>query len=154
MLRNRRIARQGLKPGGNFPAYLVTIATNLWRDSARRARRAGPMSEERLASLDQPLSLEDADDAVLLGVLPDLNSLREEEQTLLKLDIDRALERLTPHLREVLIARFIADESCAEIGVRYKRTEQTVSGWVRQAIRELKLYFEEPAARPVQKRGP
>jgi len=112
------------------------------------------MSEERLASLDQPLSLEDADDAVLLDVLPDLNSLREEEQTLLKLDIDRALERLTPHLREVLIARFIAGESCAEIGVRYKRTEQTVSGWVRQAIRELKLYFEEPAARPVQKRGP
>src|SRR5262245_37046661 len=26
-------ARHSLKPDGNFPAYLVTIATNLWRDS-------------------------------------------------------------------------------------------------------------------------
>lgn len=112
------------------------------------------MSDERLASLDQPLSLEDPDDAVLLDMLPDLNSLREEEQTLLKLDLDRALERLTPHLREVLIARFIAGESCAEIGLRYERTEQTVSGWVREAIREMKLYLEAPAARPAQTREP
>ena len=147
-------ARQGLKPGGNFPAYLRTIATNLWRDSERHARRAGPMSDERLASLDQPLSLEDTDDAVLLDMLPDLNSLKEEEQTLLKLDLDRALERLTPHLREVLIARFIAGESCAEIGLRYERTEQTVSGWVREAIREMKLYLEAPAADLVQTREP
>ena len=136
-------ARQGLKPGGNFPAYLMTVATNLWRDSQRAARRAGPLSDDQIASLDQALSADDDGDAVLLDVLPDLNSLKEKERTLLKLDIDRALARLTPHLREVLIARFITGESCAEIGLRYERTEQTVSGWVREAIREVKLYFEE-----------
>src|SRR5262249_40083021 len=48
-------ARHSLKPDGNFPGYLVTIATNLWRDSQRHARRAGPMAEQRLASLDAPL---------------------------------------------------------------------------------------------------
>src|SRR5262245_137664 len=37
-------ARHSLKPEGNFPAYLATIATNLWRDSQRHARRAGPMA--------------------------------------------------------------------------------------------------------------
>jgi RNA polymerase sigma-70 factor (ECF subfamily) len=109
-------ARQGLRPGGNFAAYLMTIATNLWRDTQRGARRAGPLSEDRIASLDQALPLADGDDTVLSDVLPDLNSLRGEERVLLKLDIDQALERLPAHLREVLIARFISGESCAEIG--------------------------------------
>jgi DNA-directed RNA polymerase specialized sigma24 family protein len=59
------------------------------------------------------------------------------------LDIDDALGRLTPLLREVLVARFIAGESCAEIGRRHGRTEQTVSGWVREAVREMKLHLED-----------
>ncbi len=62
---------------------------------------------------------------------------------MLTVDIDHALERLSPKLREVLIARFITGESCAEIGGRYGRTEQTVSGWVREAIREMKTYLED-----------
>jgi RNA polymerase sigma-70 factor (ECF subfamily) len=147
-------ARQRLRPGGNFPAYLMTIATNLWRDTQRGARRAGPLSEDRVASLDQALSVDDGDDAVLSDVLPDLNSLREEERVMLKLDIDQALKQLAPHLREVLIARFISGESCAEIGTRYERTEQTISGWVREAIRQMKLYFEQPGPRAVQAREP
>src|SRR5207249_7652645 len=121
-------ARHGLKPGGNFPAYLMTTAANIWRDSHRSARRAGRMSDDQLASLDQALSLDDGDNAVLSDVLPDFNSIKAEEQMLLKLDIDQALERLTPHVRDVLVARFITGESCAEIGLRYGRTEQTVSG--------------------------
>ncbi len=138
-------ARRRLKPGGNFPGYLMTTATNIWCDSHRWSQRAGPIADEKLASLDEPLSTQDGDEIVLADVLPDLNSLRAEEQTLLKLDIDRALQRLTRHLRHVLVARFITGESCAEIGLRYGRTEQTVSGWVREAIREMKLHLEEPA---------
>jgi transposase len=42
----------------------------------------------------------------------------------------------------VLVSRYITGESCAEIGQRYKRTEQTVSGWVRSAIYQMKPYFE------------
>jgi len=48
----------------------------------------------------------------------------------------------------VLVSRFLADESCAEIGRRYGRTEQTVSGWIRQAIQEMKTFLTEQAARP------
>jgi DNA-directed RNA polymerase specialized sigma24 family protein len=58
------------------------------------------------------------------------------------MDIDDALEWLTPQLREVVVSRFIMGESCAEIGRRYARTEQTISGWVRQALREMKLHLE------------
>ena len=40
-------ARAGLKPEGNFPAYISMIATNAWRDTQRSAFRAGPMAEDR-----------------------------------------------------------------------------------------------------------
>lgn len=135
--------RHALKPGGNFPAYLTTIATNLWRDRNRSARRAGPMAEHRLESLDAAHPNDDGDSAGLVDRIPDLKALSSEEQTQLAMDIDQALEQLTPRLREVLVARFITGESCAEIGQRYGRTEQSISGWVRQALREMKLYLEE-----------
>jgi RNA polymerase sigma factor (sigma-70 family) len=146
-------ARHGLKPGGNFPAYLMTTASNIWRDAHRWSQRAGPMADEKLASLDESLLAQEGDNIVLADVLPDSNSLQADEQTELRLDIDRALERLTPHLREVLVARFITGESCAEIGSRHGRTEQTVSGWVREAIREMKLHLEEPTHRAVPARN-
>jgi RNA polymerase sigma-70 factor (ECF subfamily) len=138
-------ARQSLKPGGNFPAYLATIATNLWRDAHRAATRAGPMADGRIESLDSVRSGDEDSAVTLADVLPDLKALRAEDQKLLALDIDHALERLSPLLRDVVVSRFIAGESCAEIGKRYRRTEQTVSGWVRQALREMKDYFVDPA---------
>ena len=134
--------RHALKPGGNFPAYLTTIATNLWRDWYRSARRAGPMADHRLESLDAANPNEDGESVALVDRIPDLKALTPEDQTLLAMDIDNALERLTPQLREVLVARFITGESCAEIGQRYGRTEQSISGWVRQALREMKLQLE------------
>ena len=137
-------ARHSLKPDGNFPGYLTTIATNLWRDSNRAARRAGSMAEHRLASLDVPLSSDEGETVALVDVLPDLNALQADEQKLLAMDIDRALEALSPLSREVLVARYLVGESCAEIGRRYGRTEQTVSGWVREALRQIKSHLEEP----------
>jgi RNA polymerase sigma factor (sigma-70 family) len=135
--------RRGLKPGGNFPAYLSTIATNLWRDRNRSAQRAGPLADGRLLALDAALAGEE-DETVSLGdALADLNNLQAQEQALLALDIDGALERLTPQLRDVLVSRFLIGESCAEIGQRYGRTEQTISGWVRAAVREMRSYFEQ-----------
>jgi RNA polymerase sigma-70 factor (ECF subfamily) len=138
-------ARHSLKPDGNFPAYLTTIATNLWRDSQRHARRAGPMADHRLASLDAALSDADGETFALGDALPDLHATESEEAARLRLDIDEALGRLTPLLRDVLVARFITGESCAEIGRRYGRTEQSVSGWVREAVRQMKLHLEDRA---------
>ena len=105
------------------------------------------MADDRLASLDEPFPTEEGDSIALVDVLPDLHAMNAADQTLLKLDLDRALAELTPQLREVLVARFINGESCAEIGERYGRTEQSISGWVRQAIRLVKLHLEAPAQR-------
>ena len=138
--------RHALKPGGNFPAYLTTIATNLWRDWYRSARRAGPLGDDRLESLNAAHPNEDGEGVALVDRIPDLKALSPEDQTLLAMDIDKALGQLTAQQREVLVARFINGESCAEIGQRYGRTEQSISGWVRQALREMKLHLE-PASR-------
>ena len=135
--------RHTLKPGGNLPAYLSTVATNLWRDRHRSARRAGPLSEERLLALDATLADADGHTVALKDVLPDLNALQTQEQAVLALDIDKALAQLSPHLRDVLVARYIIGESCAEIGRRFGRTEQTISSWVRAAVRQMKNFFEE-----------
>jgi len=135
-------ARGTLDPNGNFPGYLTTVATNLWRDRNRTARRAGPLAENRLAPLDAAIPNDDGVTLALVDVLPDPSALPAEEQVLLKMDVDNTLERLSPRLRDVLTARFVGGESSAEIGVRYGRTEQTVSGWVREAIREMKVYLD------------
>jgi RNA polymerase sigma factor (sigma-70 family) len=135
-------ARRALRPDGNFPAYLTTIATNLWRDWHRTARRAGPMAEHRMASLDAPVA-GGGEEMGLADVLPDLNGLQADEQAQLKLDLDDAMSRLAPQLRDVLIARFLNDDSAAEIGRREGRTEQTISAWVRHALREMKLHLGE-----------
>jgi RNA polymerase sigma factor (sigma-70 family) len=141
-------ARHALKPDGNFPAYLTRIATNLFRDSYRSARRAGPLANARLESLDATYSNDDGDSVALVETVPDLKSLNPEEQSLLAIDIDRALGQLSPRLREVLVARFIDGESCAEIGQRYGRTEQAISGWIREALRQMKTHLEEPNRSP------
>jgi len=135
-------SRHALKSGGNFLAYLATIATNLWRDWYRSAQRAGPMADHRLESLDAPKPNESGETLTLVDRIPDLTVLSPGDQALLAIDIDNALRRLTPQLREILVARFITGESCAEIGQRYGRTEQSISGWVRQALRQMKLHLE------------
>ena len=134
-------ARRSLDPNGNFPAYLAMVATNLWRDEHRTARRAGPMAEHRLASLDAPLANEDGNAATLAELLPDLHTLSGEAQALLAVEIDRALARLTPRLRDVLVARHLHGESAADIAKRHGRSEQAVSAWVRQAIGEMQLHL-------------
>jgi RNA polymerase sigma-70 factor (ECF subfamily) len=136
-------ARHTLKPDGNFPGFLTTIATNLWRDARRSARRAGPLADHRLASLEAAFPTEDGESTMLADTLPDLKALRAEEQRLLALDIDQALQQLTPLLRDVLVSRLLDGQSCAEIGRRYDRTEQTISAWVRQAVRQMKQHLEK-----------
>lgn len=135
--------RERLRPGGNFRAYLLMIATNLWRDSQRAALRAGALADHRLASLDHELTHSEGPAVTLAEILPDLEQMEAAKRERLKNDLDHALGRLEALWRDVLVARFLDGESCAEIGRRYGRTEQSANGWVRRALSELKLCLED-----------
>ena len=147
-------ARHGLDPDGNFPAYITRIATNIWRDWGRISRRAGPLAEHRLASLDAELALADDDTVLLRDALADLDALPADEQIALKLDVDRALATLSPRARDVLVSRYIDGESAAEIGSRLGRTEQTITSWIREAIRDIRRQFAPPAPAPTREGTP
>jgi RNA polymerase sigma-70 factor (ECF subfamily) len=135
-------ARTMLRPDGNFAGYVTTIATNIWRDQNRSHGRASALADHRLLPFDAPLSTDDDDGVALGDTVPDVHGHSSEEALNLKLDVDRALSRLTPHLREVLIARYVDGESAAAIAERFGRTQQTITAWLRQAAREMKAYFD------------
>ncbi len=133
LLRSRHL----LRPDGDLGGYLVTIATNLWRDDRRSRRRAGAIAPERLLSLDAPVA--GTDDGASLGAsVPSPRSEGAEQLAALRIDIDRALASLAPRHREVLLARYLDGESAAEIGRRFGRSEQTITSWIRQATAVLR----------------
>lgn len=133
-------ARRSLDPHASFAGFLVTIATNLCRDRYRSARRAGPLADARVASLDEG-GAGGEDEPILSNVIAHPDRLPPDEQLLLRIDLDRALSRLTPRAREVLLARYVDGDSAAEIGARFGRTEQTITSWLRSALRELRAAF-------------
>ena len=136
-------ARLSLQPDRNFHGYIMTIATNLWRDANRAALRAGPIADNRMASLESPV-IDDGDESMALGsFVADPHTLSADDGLLMAMDLDDALSRLDLRLRDVLISRFIGGESAAEIGDRYGRTEQAITGWIREAIRQMKNHLGE-----------
>ena len=140
-------ARRSIEPGGNFQAYIIAIATNLWRDKNRSAVRAGPIADGRMASLDAPVAADEGESIPLINVVADPHTLSADDQILLEMDLDNALNRLEPRLRDVLISRFITGESAAEIGQRYGRTEQSITGWIREATMQMKIYLGDERSR-------
>ena len=132
-------ARRSLRPDGHLAGYLAATAVNLWRDRARSERRAGALASRRLVALDAPVPAAVAGEALPLeALLPDPGSLDGEARSQGAIDAERALGRLSPALRAVLVARFVDGESAAEIGRRHGRTEQTITAWIRRASRELR----------------
>jgi RNA polymerase sigma-70 factor (ECF subfamily) len=140
-------ARRSIEPGGNFQAYIIAIATNLWRDKNRSAVRAGPVADNRMASLDAPVAADEGESLPLINVVADPRTLSSDDQILLEMDLDNALSRLEPRFRDVLISRFITGESAAEIGQRYGRTEQSITGWIREATLQMKIYLGDERSR-------
>lgn len=109
----------------------------------RLARRSGPLAESRILSLDASQQTDEGESFSLSEAVADLGGLDKYEQLRLKLDIDQALAQLAPLLRDVLVIRFIEGQSAAVIGRLYGRTEQTVSGWIRQALRLMRSQLED-----------
>jgi RNA polymerase sigma-70 factor (ECF subfamily) len=135
-------ARQSLRPDGSFAGYVVTVATNLWRDQLRSARRAGVLADGELVTLDAPVTLAGGDAVALADAIADPSTLDLASRAAAAIDVDRALGRLSPRARELLLARYVDGESAAELGRRFQRTEQTITAWLRQACDALRHALE------------
>lgn len=134
-------ARAGLRPDGNFPGYILAVATNIQRDQRRSSRRAGDMAEHRLLSLQLAMPSEEDDAVVLADVIPDMQTVARADRLALAIDLDGAFAQLTPRLRELVVARYIRGESAAALGRRYDCSEQTITTWLRRAGRLLQEYL-------------
>lgn len=141
-------ARRSVQPDGHLSSYLATIATNLWRDQRRAWRRAGPLADARMASIDAPVSTRTGEEVPLADAIADPGALSRDAQAELRLDLDRALARLPERARDVLVARYLDGLTAAEIGRRYGRTEQTVTTWLRQAAAELRRHLDGHGREP------
>ena len=135
-------ARHRLDPDRGVAGYLVMTAKNLWRDWNRTARRGHGRSVGREQSLDATWSATERSGCALAEVLPDPQTVDREERIHRGMDLARGLAALPPRLREVMIARFHRGETAAHIARRYGRTQQTVTSWLRQGIRELRQMVE------------
>jgi RNA polymerase sigma factor (sigma-70 family) len=136
-------ARRTLQPDGNFGGYIATIANNICRDAHRTKRRSGLLAGDLLLPLDCAIQTSDGDQVQIADVVGDGRGRAHEEAIALRMDMDRALERLDPRMRDVLLARCVDGESAASIGLRYGRTAQTVTSWARRASREMRDYLAE-----------
>jgi RNA polymerase sigma-70 factor (ECF subfamily) len=136
-------ARRTLQPDGNFGGYIATIATNICRDMHRMKCRSGLLASHLLLPLDRAIQTSAGDRVVIADVVGDGRAPAHEEAIALRIDMDRALERLEPRLRDVLLSRCVDGESAASIGLRYGRSAQTVTSWVRQASREMRYHLAD-----------
>ena len=135
-------SRHRLDPDRGVAGYLWMTAKNLWRDWNRTARRGQGGSVRREQSLDASWSVTEQSGGALADVLPDPQTLDRDEHINSGMDLARGLAALPPRLREVIIARFHRGETAAHIARRYGRTQQTVTSWLRQGIRELRQMVE------------
>ena len=109
--------------GRPFVAWLFTITRNLVRDGARRASRETPL-------LDHDASLE---------AWPGDGLLLDERREAL----ERALRRLTPVQRRVIVLRYGHEQSCREVGEQIGKNETAVKQLSYRAVCALRKSLQE-----------
>jgi RNA polymerase sigma-70 factor (ECF subfamily) len=77
--------------------------------------------------------------------LTDVRSLGQEERTLVRLDVGRALEALTPHERLLITLRYDQDLSHSEIAMTLEIPEATARVRLHRARKRLKRLLAEPS---------
>jgi RNA polymerase sigma-70 factor (ECF subfamily) len=122
-------------------AWILRIAHNTALDHLRRHRPS-------LLSLDAPV---EEDDRPLGELIPDEATPlpdRSLEQSRLAAALDRALDRLRPEYRAVLVLRYQEGLEYGEIATVIERPVGTVKTFVHRARRALARALQESGARP------
>jgi len=118
---------------GAFMTWVATLTRNLLVDHFRKGK------QDRLTdSMDEPISSEDdslsvADKLEDMGPTPDAKLQTRETQEM----VQKALQRLSPELREAVILRDLQDMDYREIAVALKVPEGTVKSRINRGRTEL-----------------
>lgn len=136
-------ARQTLNPGGTIQGFLIATARNVWLDQLRHAARAGALAAERLESLNQPGVPDKSEGTPVSESVADPRQLDPEDAILRRMAVGRAMRKLSPEDRELVIAYHVENELLAEIAERHGVTSQAAGVWVRRATTRLQSLLEE-----------
>ena len=118
---------------GAFATWIATVARNLLVDHFRKSKQ-----DRMTESLEEPAS-SDAEGTSFAsrlpdsGPSPDAHLLTRETQQL----VQKALEKLSPELREAVILRDLQDMDYREIAVALKVPEGTVKSRINRGRTEL-----------------
>jgi RNA polymerase sigma-B factor len=130
-------ARSGLTVTLHRQPTIAELADELGVEDEHVLEALEAIGAYRAASLDAPRRADDDRSGATLGdtVSVDDGSLRRAEERAV---LARMMRRITPREREVLLLRFVADLTQADIGARIGLSQMQVSRIIRQALRRLR----------------
>lgn len=117
---------------GSFQTWVTTVTRNLLVDHFRKSKQ-----DRATDSLEEPVSEEESlsllDKIEDTGPSPDQRLLTREKQEF----VQRALQKLSPDLREAVILRDLQDMDYREIALALKVPEGTVKSRINRGRTEL-----------------
>lgn len=146
-------AHRRLDPDKNFGAYFAKTAENCCKDWLREEQRQGPLAWGQMESIDAVLEDEDGEESVVIDEIADPTAPDPEKYVLLKLAVERVLQRLPPIQGFVLWQRYVLGYSRAEIATMAGCTEQNVGYHERHAKAQFRKYFIEEWGKSSTKGG-
>lgn len=117
---------------GSFQTWVTTMTRNLLVDHFRKSKqdRATDSLEEPVGNEESPSLIDQIEDA---APAPDQRLLTQEKQQM----VQRALQKLSPDLREAVILRDLQDMDYREIALALKVPEGTVKSRINRGRTEL-----------------
>lgn len=108
-----------LRDPGAFIPWLIRILIHCCMDELKRRKRSIQLTEHHMA--DQ------------------ITEMKEED----RLDLEKALDRLKPNYRHVLILKYYDDMTVTEIARVLERSEGTIKTWIHQGLKQIrnKMYL-------------
>lgn len=110
------IKRKKLKDEQAFTSWVIRITINCCMDELRRKKRVFPA--ETL-----------------------IETAAQEMKSNERIDLERAMDRLKPKYRHVVILKYYKDMTTAQIASVLQKPEGTVKAWLREGLKQLREYL-------------
>lgn len=110
------VKRKKLKDPQAFTPWLIRITINCCMDELRRKKRVFPVEEPQEGAVQEMKSSE-------------------------RIDLQRALERMKPKYRHVVMLKYYQDMTSMEIAKVLGKPEGTIKTWLREGLKQLRKYM-------------